>query len=103
MNYYLMIVVIAIVVILTTCIELKREQLFNIHRGMEGIGKVLTTLYGQDESSCAVSCLNVETCTSFNLLSMTDGKHCQLLEMISSATANARSTMYGKNNPVFMF
>ena len=99
-----MIVVIAIVVILTKCFELKREQLFNIHRGMEGIGKVLTTLYdGQDESSCAVSCLNVETCTSFNLLSMADGKHCQLLEMISSATANARSTMYGKNNLVFIF
>ena len=57
MNYYLMISVIVNVVILTKCIERKREKIFNIHPGMQGIGKVLNTLPDQDESLCAVSCI----------------------------------------------
>ena len=69
---------------------------------MQGIGKVLNTLYDQDESLCAVSCITAEKCISYNMLSMTDGKHCQFLETINSTKANVNSTMYGKYTILFI-
>ena len=102
MNYYLMISVLTNVVILTQCIEPKREKIFNIHPGVQGIGKVLNTLYDEDESLCAVHCMTTEICISYNMLSMPDGTHCQFLETIDSIKANVNSTMYGKNDILFI-
>ena len=96
MNYYLTIPVITNVIILTMAQDV--NKIFERHPAKQGIGNVLDTLYGVSEISCAVSCMTAGVCTSCNMMSMEDGKYCQLMGTINRTIVNANSIMYGKNN-----
>ena len=73
------------------------KKIYRKHPATQGIGNVLDTRYGVSSITCAVSsCMTAGVCTSCNMMSMEDGKYCQLLEAIKGTLTNPNSTMYGK-------
>ena len=98
MGHYLLIV--AYVMILNLAMTENREQLFTRYPKSQAMGKVVKTLPGSSAIACAMACLSEESCTSYNMMVMADGKHCQLVEM-SGTIANDNSTLYGKKHIQF--
>ena len=96
-----MVPVIAICVIST--MAQNREYAYNIQPGMKGIGEVLDTLYGDDESTCAIACMTAEICTSYNMFFMSDRKKCQLLAVVYGRTTNVNSVIYYGMNMFLLF
>ena len=74
-----------------------RELLFTKYPKTQAIGKVVKTLPGSSEKACARACF-YESCTSYNIMAVADGQHCQLIEAIDSTITNENSTLYGKKH-----
>ena len=100
MGNYLLLVACAMILNLVMTDNSCRELLFTKYPKTQAIGKVVKTLAGLSEKACAKACF-YESCTSYNMMVMADGKHCQLVEVMSGTIANEHSTLYGKNNIQF--
>ena len=99
MGHYLLLV--AFVMILNLAMTENRELLFTRYPKTQAIGKVVNTLPGSSAIACAIACVSDESCTSYNMMVMADGKQCQLIEMMSGTKTNEHSTFYGKNHIQF--
>ena len=98
MGHYLLLV--AYVMILNLAMTENREQLFTRYPKTQAMGKVVKMLPGSSAIACGIACMSEESCTSYNMMFMADGKHCQLVVM-SGTIANDNSTLYGKNHIQF--
>ena len=95
MGHYLLIV--AYAMILNLAMTENRELLFTRYPKTQATGKVLKTLPGSSDIACAIACMSEESCTSYNMMVMADGKQCHLVVMSGTLT-NKDSTLYGKKH-----
>ena len=100
MGRYLLLVACAMILNLAMTDNSCRQLLFTRYPKTQAIGKVVKTLAGSSEKDCAKACF-YESCTSYNMMVMADGKHCQLIEVMSGTITNEHSTFYGKKHIQF--
>ena len=94
---------VAYVMILNLAMTDNRELAFTTYPKTQAIGKVLATLdlSGLSDIACVIACVSDESCTSFNIMVMADGKYCQPVEAIEGTITNEYSTLYGKKHIQF--